>query len=57
MTAEEPNFSALFRALYYFMEKVEAMLTDTKLRNRKRQDKLYKVFDRDGLYVVVTPAG
>lgn len=33
------------------------MLTDTKLRNLKSQDKLYKVNDRDGLYVAVTPAG
>ncbi len=36
---------------------MEAMLTDTKLRNLKSQDKLYKVIDRDGLYVAVTPAG
>jgi hypothetical protein len=33
------------------------MLTDTKLRNIKPQDKLYKVNDRDGLYVAVTSAG
>ncbi|MBY0444046.1 MAG: tyrosine-type recombinase/integrase, partial [Burkholderiales bacterium] len=33
------------------------MLTDTKLRNLKPQDKLFKVNDRDGLYVAVTPAG
>jgi integrase len=33
------------------------VLTDTKLRNLKPQDKLYKVPDRDGLYVAVTPAG
>ena len=33
------------------------MLTDTKLRNLKPQEKLYKVPDRDGLYVAVTPAG
>lgn len=33
------------------------MLTDTKLRSLKPQDKLYKVNDRDGLYVAVTPAG
>jgi len=31
------------------------MLTDTKLRNLKPKDKLYKVNDRDGLYVAVTP--
>ncbi|NPJ62015.1 tyrosine-type recombinase/integrase [Escherichia coli] len=29
------------------------MLTDTKLKNLKPQDKLYKVSDRDGLYVAV----
>ena len=29
------------------------MLTDTKLRNLKPQEKLYKVNDRDGLYVAV----
>lgn len=34
-----------------------SMLTDTKLRNLKPQEKLYKVNDRDGLYVAVTPAG
>ena len=33
------------------------MLTDTKLRNLKPQDKMYKVADRDGLYVAVSPAG
>lgn len=32
-------------------------MTDTKLRNIKPRDKLYKVNDRDGLYVAVTPAG
>lgn len=33
------------------------MLTNTKLRNLKPKDKLYKVNDRDGLYVDVTSAG
>ncbi|BEN36425.1 hypothetical protein SMKC041_30570 [Serratia marcescens] len=33
------------------------MLTDTKLRHIKPKDKLYKVNDRDGLYVAITPAG
>lgn len=33
------------------------MLTDTKLRALKPTGKLYKVPDRDGLYVAVTPAG
>jgi hypothetical protein len=35
----------------------DTMLTVTKLRNLKPGDKLYKVNDRDGLYVAVTPAG
>ncbi|WP_444547009.1 Arm DNA-binding domain-containing protein [Laribacter hongkongensis] len=34
-----------------------SMLTDTKLRNLKPQEKMYKVANRDGLYVAVTPAG
>ena len=34
-----------------------AVLTDTKLRNLKPTGKLYKVADRDGLYVAVTPSG
>jgi hypothetical protein len=29
------------------------MLTDTKLRNLKPTEKLYKVNDRDGLYLAV----
>lgn len=33
------------------------MLTDTKLRNMKPRDKQFKVSDRDGLYVAVSPAG
>jgi hypothetical protein len=33
------------------------MLTETKLRSLKPQDKLYKVNDRHGLYVAVTPVG
>lgn len=33
------------------------MLTDTKIRALKPTGKLYKVPDRDGLYVAVTPAG
>src|SRR5471032_1942805 len=36
---------------------MDTMLTDTKLRNLKPQDKLFKVNDRDGLYVSVTKAG
>ena len=41
----------------FSMESVTAMLTDTKLRNLKPKEKLYKVNDRDGLYVAVTAAG
>ena len=33
------------------------MLTDTRLRNLQPRDRLYKVHDRDGLYVAVTPSG
>ncbi len=33
------------------------MLTDTKLRNLKPKEKLYKVNDRDGLYVALVTAG
>lgn len=33
------------------------MLTDTKIRSLKPKDKLYKLPDRDGLYVAITPAG
>ncbi|MGQ6156058.1 tyrosine-type recombinase/integrase [Serratia sp. IR-2025] len=33
------------------------MLTDTKLKNLKSREKLYKVSDRDGLYVAVQPSG
>jgi len=33
------------------------MLTDTKLKNLKPREKLYKEADRDGLYVSVSPAG
>lgn len=41
----------------FSMESIAAMLTDTKLRNLKPKEKLYKVNDRDGLYVAVTAAG
>jgi integrase len=37
--------------------KEENVLTDTKLRNLKPQGKMYKVPDREGLYVAVTPKG
>ena len=39
----------------FYVEYVTSMLTDTKLRNLKPKEKLYKVNDRDGLYVAVTP--
>lgn len=57
MTGVELRFSAFSKHGIFFMEKVESMLTDTKLRNHKSQDKLYKVIDRDGLYVALTAAG
>jgi integrase len=38
------------------LNKEKQMLTDTKIRNLKPRDRLYKVADRDGLYVAVTPA-
>lgn len=41
----------------FYMESATAMLTDIKLRNLKPKEKLYKVNDRDGLYVAVTAAG
>ncbi|MCL2876749.1 MAG: tyrosine-type recombinase/integrase [Betaproteobacteria bacterium] len=33
------------------------MLTDTKLKTLKPKEKTYKVVDRDGMYVTVSPAG
>ncbi len=33
------------------------MLTDTAIKTLKPKDKLYKVVDRDGMYVVVQPSG
>lgn len=36
---------------------LKTMLTDTKLRSLKPTGKLYKVADRDGLYVAVTAGG
>jgi hypothetical protein len=33
------------------------MLTDAKLRSLKPAERAYKVADRDGMYVVVSPSG
>lgn len=33
------------------------MLTDTALRNFKPKSEIYKAFDRDGMYVTVSPVG
>jgi hypothetical protein len=33
------------------------MLTDIALKNLKPKDKLYKLADRDGMYVAVSPSG
>lgn len=49
--------SAMFQHGITSVNEGLAMLTDTKLRNLKLKDKLYKVNERDGLYVAVTPAG
>lgn len=43
--------------VFFKPKRVLNVLTDTKLKNLKAQDKLYKVADRDGLYVAVTPSG
>jgi len=51
------DYSYGFRSWYRQVECHEPMLTDTRQRNLKPTDKLYKVNDRDGLYVAVTPAG
>lgn len=37
------------------MEEKAIALSDTKLKNLKPQDNAYKVADRDGMYVVVSP--
>ena len=39
------------------MKRGYSVLTDTKIRSLKATGKLYKVTDRDGLYVAVTPSG
>ena len=39
------------------MKRGNSVLTDTKIRSLKATGKLYKVTDRDGLYVAVTPSG
>jgi len=33
------------------------MLTDTKIKNAKPKEKQYKLFDGDGLYLLITPKG
>ena len=39
------------------MPKIIAPLTDARVRNAKPREKLYKLFDGDGLYIEVTPSG
>ena len=39
------------------MPKIIAPLTDARIRNAKPREKLYKLFDGDGLYIEVTPSG
>lgn len=33
------------------------MLTETKLKALKPKDKVYKISDRDGLYVIIAKSG
>ena len=33
------------------------MLTDTEVRKAKPTEKTYRLYDRDGLYLEITPAG
>lgn len=55
----KPHSSALFRAWYFLWGKWKpcSLIPSSETSNLKPQDKLYKVIDRDGLYVAVTPAG
>lgn len=56
----EINFDTMIEKLAIdnaLILKEENVLTDTKLRNLKPQGKMYKVPDREGLYVAVTPKG
>ena len=32
-------------------------LSDTKIRNAKPDRKQYKIYDRDGLFIIVVPSG
>src|SRR5882757_4169440 len=43
--------------LTVFLEEAAKMLTDAALKHLKSKDKLYKVTDRDGMYVLVRPSG
>jgi integrase len=38
-------------------EKALTMLTDVSLKNLKSKSKIYKIVDRDGMYVAVAPSG
>src|ERR1700719_3127035 len=40
-----------------FLEEAVPMLTDAALKHLKAKDKIYKVTDRDGMYVLVKPSG
>ena len=50
-------FRYILSPTYTVCKVVNFVLTDTKLKNLKPQEKLYKVADRDGLYVAVTKSG
>ena len=39
------------------LRRFAAEVTDTALRNLKPKSKIYKAYDRDGMYVTVSPTG
>jgi hypothetical protein len=43
--------------LTVFLEEAVPMLTDAALKHLKPKEKIYKVTDRDGMYVLVKPSG
>ena len=45
------------RKPWFWSERALTMLTDVSLKNLKSKSKVYKVADRDGMYVAVAPSG
>ena len=41
----------------FLPQRMLAMLTDIALKKLKPKDKLYKVVDRDGMYIAMAPSG